>query len=210
MITLEVLVTQSLGSLSRGEGQAVDHKVYGSICVAVSCKARADIVKGIVNIKNNRGNLSAGVTRPSTGSGGDAALRFARHGGKIANEKNGRHRIGAARWNTGGGQSVNSANEREQRWMIDDGQRPGVPVVADHSHCMPQATSLIHEKYGRDAVLPRRAVSFGLMPHERHIIRRGLPPSFVANASDEWSSANDDSSIVTKKRNNDITTKTAI
>ena len=59
-----------------------------------------------------------------------------------------------------------------------------------------------HEKYGRDAVLPRRAL--GLM-----LIRRGLPPSFVANASDEWSSANDDS-IITTKRNNDINTNTAI
>ena len=64
-----------------------------------------------------------------------------------------------------------------------------------------------HENYGRGDVLPRRALGLMLMPceYERHIIR----PSFVANASDEWSSANDDS-IVTTKRSNAINTSTSI
>ena len=77
-------------------------------------------------------------------------------------------------------------------------------------HAIGDTPDPAHEKYGRDAVLPRRALGLMLMPCEyRHIIRRGLPPSFVANASDEWSSANDDS-IVTTKRNNDINTSTSI
>lgn len=91
--------------------------------------------------------------------------------------------------------------------IIQDGTSSSRPQPL---HAIGDIPDPAHEKYGRDAVLPRRALGLMLMPCEyRHIIRRGLPPSFVANASDEWSSANDDS-IVTTKRSNAINTSTSI
>ena len=60
--------------------KAFDHEVRGAFSISVSSKARADVVQGIVNIKNDSGYLSTGVT--GTISGGDGALRLgvARHG----------------------------------------------------------------------------------------------------------------------------------